>query len=159
MNNEYKLQIRAFLKLLCVCGFALLYALGGVEHKELRRYVAPLFLTGCMWLFNRNWKVFLQAPLLMFTLSLGYGADTLWEKIIRRLGYGAANGATSMAQWVSKRNSRDFWILFVFHVFLCIITCVVLGVLNPTGSARAEELVMGFIIGFLTIYMPKDKET
>lgn len=157
MNNEYKFQIRAFLKLLCVCGFALLYGLGGVEHKELRRYVAPLFITSCMWLFSRNWRVFIQAPLLMLTLSLGYGAEVFWVKIVKRLFYGTANALTIYGQWWSCKNKQTKIVMVSLNLIIVPLVIVVLGVFNPI-NARSEELVIGFIIGLLSMYTPDDKE-
>jgi len=149
MNPEYKIQIREFLKILCVVVFALLYALGGVEFKLLRRFIAPLWLSACMFAFSSDWRVFIQAPLLMISLSLGYGADNFFIKLLRRGVFGMANGMAAAIH----RN----WKLLIMHVALCIFVCIAFGVFNPFGSARAEELCIGFIIGWLPMYMVKDK--
>lgn len=158
-KQEYKLQLKAIAKLLWVCGFALLYAFGGIEHKWLRRLAAPAVLTSGMFVFSRDWRVFLQMPLLMVSLSLGYGAEAFCVKISRRIIYGLANGSTAIAHIFNRNfHKRDFWILFNLNLILCVIICVGLGVFNPMGSARAEELAIGFIIGFLSMFIPKDKE-
>lgn len=153
-RKEYKIQLREFLKLLCVVLCALLYALGGIEHKWIRRFVMPFVLTLSMFGFSRDWRVFLQAPMLMLSLSLGYGATTLWTKIIRRFIFGIANGSTAMVQMLITER----WKLFAFHVPLCIAVCVFFGVYNPFGSARAEELAIGFILCWLPMYMVNDRK-
>lgn len=161
---EYKLQLRALVKLLWVVGFASLYALGGIEYKFLRRFIAPIWLCSGMFVFSRDWRVFLQAPLLMLTLSLGYGADLLWIKIGRRLLFGFANGFTAIVHGVNfcfrkstRRDFRSFWILFRLHLILCCLVVVILGSQNPV-IARTEELLIGLIIGLLPMYMIKEKE-
>lgn len=150
MNAEYKIQIREILKIICVIIFAVLYALGGIEFKVLRRFIAPIWLSISIFSFSGDWKAFIQAPLLMITLSLGYGAENFFVKLAKRGLYGLANGITSV---IYRR-----WKLFIIHVLLCISLSVAFGVFNPFGSARAEELAIGFIIGWLPIYMVKDRE-
>lgn len=150
MNSEYKTQIREILKILCVVIFASLYAFGGVEFKILRRFIAPIWLSVSIFAFSGDWKAFIQAPLLMITLSLGYGAENFFVKLVKRGLFGLANGITSIVY-------RQ-WKLFIVHIILCILLSVAFGVINPFGSARAEELAIGFIIGWLPIYMVKDRE-
>ena len=124
---------------------------GGVEHKWLRRFIAPIWLSFSMFYFSRNWKCFLQASLQMITLSLGYGGtDLVWLKILKRGFYGLTNSLIA----VVNQNKK----LFYFHIPLCLFICVYFGVFNPFYNARAEELAIGFIFGFLPIYMNRDKE-
>jgi len=157
MKDEYKLQLRMFVKLLWVCGFAFLYALGGIQFKWLRRFIAPAWLTGGMFLFSRDWRVFLQAPLLMAGLSLGYGAENFWPKVIKRFIFGAANGATAITHIFDRQfNKRDFWVLFALNIILCVVATVLMGVFNPV-PARTEELIIGFTIGFISMFMPREK--
>ena len=157
--KEYKLQFEAFFKLLWVCIFAMFYACGGIEYKFIRRFIAPVWLGGGMYLFSGDWRVFLQSIWLMASLSLGYGANSFWLKVGKRLIYGLANGFSAITHLFNKEfNKRDFWVLFRLNLILCIVVCIGLGVWNPMGSARAEELVIGFIFGFLSMYIPKDKK-
>src|SRR3989338_2956063 len=124
-KQEYRLQLKVFVKLLWVCGFSLLYALGGIEYKWLRRFAAPVVLTSGMFILSRDWRVFLQAPFLMLTLSLGYGAENLWLKIGKRFIYGLANGSTAITHLFNKNfHKRDFWVLFRLNLILCTIVCV-----------------------------------
>jgi hypothetical protein len=158
MKPEYKVQIKEVIKLLWVVGFAILYALGGIEHKWLRRFIGPVWLTSGMFIFSRDWRVFLQAPLLMFGLSLGYGAEAVWLKVIKRFIYGLVNGASSITHLFNKEfNKVRFWVMFSLHVFLCSAVVIILGVFNPV-SARAEELIIGFTIGMLPMYMPTERK-
>ena len=153
MESEYKLQIKVFIKLLWVCGFALLYGLGGVEYKWLRRFIAPLWLGGGMYLFSRDWRVFLQMPLLMFSLSLGYGAANFWLKVWKRLLFGFANGFTNITHLFDQNfNKKRFWTLFVLAITITPVVYIVLGVINPV-SARAEELLLGFFIAIWPMFI------
>lgn len=96
MTKEYKLQFKVFGKLLWVCIFALLYGLGGIEFKFIRRFIAPVWLGGGMYLFSKDWRTLLQVPLLMGSLSLGYGAELFWIKVAKRAIYGFINGLTNI---------------------------------------------------------------
>lgn len=158
MDKEYKVQFRQLLKLLWVVGFALLYALGGVEFKWLRRFIAPVWLGGGMYLFSRDWRVLLQAPLMMFSLSLGYGADAFWVKIGRRLLFGFANGFSNITHIFDKdREWKRFWTLFAISIIINPIIIAILGAINPV-VARAEELIIGFFIGLWPMFIIRDKE-
>lgn len=146
---EKKIQIEEYLKLIPVIIFACLYAWGGMEYKWLRRFLAPSVLTTGMFIFYRNWRVFLQLPLMIGGLSLGYGGDSLWVKVLRRTLFGTAVGGSAAVH----RN----WKLFVPHIILCVTSSIYFGIWNPFGSARAEELILGLIYGLLVMYMPKKR--
>lgn len=158
MNSEYKVQLRVLYKFLWVVVFALLYALGGINFKWIRRFIAPVWLGGGMYLFSRDWRVFIQVPFQMFTLSLGYGADTLWSKIGKRLIFGFANGFTNITHLFDKGfDKRRFWTLFGLAIIVNPVVIAVLGAINPV-VARAEEMIIGFMIGLWSIFIIKDKE-
>ncbi len=153
-KEERKIQIEVFLKLLCACVFALLYAWGGMELKWLRRFVAPALLSLSMFYFSRDWKVFIQLPVMFLTLSLGYGADSLFLKIVKRMVFGFANGASSSIYNFIKKN----WLLAGFQVLLLIETYFIIGVWNPFPSARAEEIFLGLMIALIPMLSIKNKE-
>ncbi len=152
--SEKKVQWRVFQKCLILFLFSALYSLGGLEGfgKELRRFVAPMVLCGGIYWFSRDWKIFVQLPFLFGSLSLGYGANSLWLKILKRLSYGAANGLTFNIRnlWNKK------WVWSGFHIVVVIFSYVILGVFNPLPSARAEEFVLALILG-LVIFQTEDK--
>jgi len=152
--SEKKLQWQALGRLGVVCLFALLYAWGGMEHKEIRRFIAPTLLVVAMFYYSGwDWRVFLQLPFMFASLSLGYGGDVFWIKIFRRGLFGLANGISSSGfNIVYKR-----WGLVIFTVLLITGTSVFLGVWNPMPSARIEELCIGFIIGFMALMSVKKR--
>jgi len=158
MSNEYKLQFRILGKFAWVVVFALLYALGGIHFKWIRRFVAPVWLGGGMYLFSRDWRVFIQVPFQMATLSMGYGADLFWEKIGRRLLFGFANGLPNLTHLFDKGfNKKRFWTLLSLAVLLNPIIIAILGAINPV-VARAEEMLIGFFIGVWSIFIIHNQE-
>lgn len=156
MNTEYKTQFKVLGKFLWVVVFAFLYALGGINFKWIRRFIAPVWLGGGMYLFSRDWRTLLQAPLMMFSLSMGYGAETFWAKIGRRLLFGFANGFTNITHLLDKGfNKKRFWTLFGLSIVINPVVIAVLGAINPV-VARAEEMIIGFMIGLWSIFIIKD---
>ncbi|MEI8350101.1 MAG: hypothetical protein WCI77_08095 [Candidatus Omnitrophota bacterium] len=155
MKSDYKLQFRFFFKLLWVCVFALLYSFGGIEFKWIRRFLAPVWLTLGMFTFSGNWKVIFYLPLQIAALHLGYGAEIVWQKVLKRLLYAFANAQASIVLIFS--SDKRFIFSFLLHNILCISAIVILGVFNPL-NARGEELAIGFIIGFMPMFMPKEKD-
>lgn len=135
---------------------ATLYSLGGMEDgggKWLRRYLYPIILSGGMFYFSRDWKCFLSLPLMFGSLSLGYGADTDFLKIIKRGIYGLANAtSTGLNFLLSKR-----WLLLGIQFVLVVGTCITLGVWNPLPDARTEEFCLGALISFFPIMGAKKK--
>lgn len=142
--SERKYQWKVFIQCFVVIIFALLFSLGGLEgyEKWLRRFLAPTILIGGMYWSSRDLREILQLPFTFASLSLGYGADTLWSKILRRFIYGAANGVSFnlTGLWTKK------FLWSGFHFVLTTGTCIILGVWNPL-HARAEEFFIGLIIG------------
>ncbi len=145
--SEKKQQYIALFKLLTAVAFAFLYSWGGMEHKELRRYIAPMLLTLSMFGWARDWRVFIQLPFMFASLSLGYGALGLVAKIIKRGLYGLANGITSSGYNLTKRK----WLLAGFQAALLTAAYIVFGVWNPFPNARVEEMTLGFLIAFIPI--------
>lgn len=145
--TEKNQQIRVIIKLLICVAFGILYAWGGMEHKWLRRFVAPAVLCLSMFAFSRNWRTLPQMLLMFGSLSLGYGATTLWLKILRRGLFGLANGITSSGYnfWRKK------WLLAGTQIGLLIALYIIMGVWNPIGSARAEESFLGIMIALIPL--------
>jgi len=153
MVNEKKLQLQVFVRLLLVCVFALLYAWGGMEMKIIRRLVAPIFLCSCMFYYSRDWKTLIQIIPMYATLSIGYGGDTLFYKIYRRFAFGLYNGVTSSTYNIILKKSA----LWIIQILALILFYVILGVWNPLPDARTEELVLGFMVGFLPLMSVRRK--
>jgi len=142
MDTEKKLQLRIFLKLLVIIVFAGLYAWGGLEYKWLRRFLAPAVLCGAMFGFTKNWKTLIQFPFMVVSLSMGYGAESLWDRILRRGLFGLSNGASSSVYNILNKK----WLLVGIQVVLLVGLYIAVGVWNPFPSARAEESFLGLMI-------------
>jgi len=158
LGNERKLQIRVFVKLLCVCVFALLYAWSGMEMKWLRRFVAPAWLGLCMFYFSGwDWRVFIQVPFLILGLHLGYGAETVGAKLARRALVGLTLAGSNLSHALDKDFSkRRFWGVFGLALLTIPVVHIYLGVINPI-SARAEETIIGFMVGLASMFIIKEK--
>ena len=145
--SELGLQIISIVKVLWIVPAVSLYAFGGMSGKWKRRYLCPLWMMLGIVIFsqpNFSWWFLLYFPLLVGSLSLGYGAETLTEKFRKRLVYGLAVGFTTLPIAIVTHQ----WWLFGLHTALCVTFSLLLGLNNPT-SARTEETLMS--LGFLTI--------
>ena len=152
--NEKSLQWRVFVKSLVVLIFAALYAMGGMDDfpKWVRRFFAPtILISGCVY-FSRDLKAVIQLPFMFVSLSLGYGADTLWSKILRRLLFGSAIGLSFNIRNLWKKK----WLWSGFHCGLCTVTAIVLGVWNPMPNARTEEFLIALIFGLVIFSYERD---
>jgi len=150
--DENLLQWIQLVKLLVLSTVAILYGFGGVSGKWKRRVIAPIVLTSglvgvSLWMDVFNWWFLAYMPLLLLAYSIGYGANKTKEKIIKRGRAGLAYGVAALPiAW-----STHSWTLLGLHIAACVTVSIVLGVWNPTKSARAEETTIGFTSGFLPI--------
>lgn len=149
--SEGTLALIAFLKFIWISFFAFFYSLGGTAGygKWLRRFCGSAWIGigvygFSAWTNSFHWWYLFYPILLMGGLHLGYGADEIFRKIIRRAIYGIALGIAA----IPLVFGSGLWMLFYCHVVLCVATSVVLGVFNPTKSARDEE---SLIAGLSTI--------
>jgi hypothetical protein len=137
-----------------ILAFALCYCWGGMEMKWIRRFVGPVILCLGMFAYSRSWKSLAQAPLMMITLSMGYGGTDLeWLKIVKRAFWGACNGVSSGFNGVLERR---FW-LPVAQVVILTGICVLLGVYNVLPNARVEEFTIGVFIALLPMMSARPK--
>lgn len=158
MNAEQKEQLWVFVRLLFVIGFAALYSISGMGNIWIRRFVAPTELTLGMFLFSRDWRVFIQAPIMMGTLSLGYGSEDVIGKVIRRLIWGIGNGISSSSYSIYRAlGNAHLWSIVSLQNILVISTVVLLGVWGGTVSARSEEFVIGMMIALLPMMSVRRK--
>ena len=153
--NEVTLQWIQLLKLMILAGSAVLYGFGGVSGKWKRRFIAPFLLTGgimgvSLWIQTFSWYYAFFALLLAGAFSIGYGENSKLmkltkSKVLTRGIAGLAIGAAALP--IALVNGA--WILLCLHISFTISTSIILGVFNPTKSARAEETMIGFIAGFI----------
>lgn len=154
--TETTLNLIAFLKLLTVSVFALFYSLGGTAGsggKWIRRFIGPAWMMAGIFVFSKwqsSWSYWYLFYWLALTgsLHLGYGADETGEKIKRRAMYGIVLGISALPLAIVTHA----WLLFGFHLALCVGSSVILGVWNPL-QARAEESVIGFLSTILVLFM------
>ena len=130
MSNDKRLQLRLSIAVICCAICAILYSWGGVEAKLLRRFVMPAVFFVTAFGLTRNWKTLLTAPFAVLGLCLGYGADVLWLKAVKRAYCGVLIGAGLS------------WSL-AYSLF-CVIVSVLIGTLNPF-PARVEEMLLGLV--------------
>ncbi len=142
--NEISLQWIQAVKLLTLTVFAMLYGFGGVSGKWKRRVIGPIgFTVGIcgvsLWTNSMSYWYLLCAPLLYGALSVGYGATSTKDKIIKRSRYGLACGIAALPIfWV-----QGAWTLLLLHILICILASAIAGVWNQTSSARSEETLIG----------------
>ena len=129
---EKKRQIRISIAIIIMAICSILYSWGGVEYKALRRYLMPIVYFASAYGFTRNWKSFIGLPFAILGLSLGYGSDNVWHKIIKRI---YTSGITSLSF-----GYKYLWTLIPISIV------TFLGVYNPL-PARLEEMTIGFIYG------------
>lgn len=155
--NEKELTriLRSSLKFVWAGLVGFFYALGGADKtsKAWRRYgasfLACLGVVGfSLWSGQFNWWFLLYWPLLVGALSLGYGADETGKKVAKRLMTGSAIGTASLPIAIVTGN----YLVFAFHLFLCIITSIYWGVLNPV-NANNEETIIGGISVLFALFM------
>lgn len=155
-DSEYKTQFETFSKVIVVILFALLYALGGIEHKWLRRYCAPILLQVFVLAYTQDPKYLIQFPFQVLSLSLGYGADALILKLSRRAIFGLANTATFFP--MIREWDRNAVILLLTFAAMVTGGHVVFGAFNPWPNARTEEFVLGLFIALTPVMSAKKRE-
>lgn len=152
--GENTLNLIAFLKLILVCVFAFLYSSGGISGKWKRRYVGPLWMGCGLLMFAKlqgtfNYWQLLYPALLCASLHLGYGGtDDVWIKIRKRSIYGLCLGVSALPLVLNS----GLWVLFGFHVSLCVASSVLLGVFNPV-KAREEESLIAILSTVLVLFL------
>lgn len=143
--------IKVLQSLFCVL-FAALYSFGGVSGKWKRRYIGPVVLTLAIvgfsfWVTKSfNYLLFLSVLPLSLSATIGYGINSKLmnftkSKYLTRAIVGLAWGVSAIFIAIVHAS----WAMFSFHIFLCILTFVILGALNITPSARTEEHSLGLV--------------
>ena len=151
--TEKREQLDNILKLVVIAVCASLYAWGGIEHKELRRFVAPIICGISMTYFMRDWRALIVSPLLIASSCLGYGANEFWVKILKRSYVGLAVGLSASSYNIIRRE----WMVVGFTIIVLTAAYIVFGVFNPL-NARAEETLLGLLNYGLCIMGSKRRE-
>ena len=151
--TELQLQLLAFFKIIAVAIYSLLYGLGGMYKKRIRRIGGAIWLMVAIGIIGYLQKTislwyFLYPLLLMGASTIGYGADEFKEKIKKRALYGLASGASALPVAIIAGK----WLLFGFNLGLCLASSIILGVFNPL-NARGEETLIGALSTIIPIFM------
>ena len=137
--TEWRQLWLVFAGLLLLALFGLCYMIGGRRGKWVRRFVGGLlFPTGCLWLAQQGgtfqWAMLVSLVAYPAALSLGYGGDTLGEKLRRRSLYGLALGACGLFLLISAGHP----FIGLWQVVLAVLASLTYGIKNPI-PAVAEE--------------------
>ena len=130
-----------------------LYSLGGRSGKWKRRFVASFVLTAtlcavALWRGNFDPRLLLTYLPLMGGFSLGYGAEELGQKIIKRLIYASAVlMAGVLCAWVFNA-----WWVLIPHVGVGMWS-IYLGVKNPIETAAEEFFICLLLNTGLMMYL------
>lgn len=151
--SEWTLGWSHSLGLLIWFGFLICYWIGGRRHKWIRRWVGSLFLIGAVLVVallkqQAEWALLLLYPASVLALSLGYGGNSLMQKVIRRLRYGVALGSLSLLLAIITGHG---FLVALFQIMLAGFASVYFGALNPLPSAVSEEIE---IAALSTICLP-----
>ena len=130
------------LRLTAVTGFVLCYVAGGRGPKWVRRFLgSSLFGIGicilAMALGTFRWPLLLVPGLYIGALVLGYGGDSFFEKLFRRLLYGAAFGGIGL--FVGLVTGHTF--LAFLQFFLALGISPIMGLTNTEKAANEEAIV------------------
>ena len=150
--DEKKYQWKILLSLVVVVICAGLYSFGGIEHKYLRRFIAPSICAIYLALCNKDPMQLIKAPLLGISSSLGYGSDEQLFKIMKRAYVGLAFGLSASSTDIIKsiRENKKYWFVVGYTTFAVISAYIIFGVWNPL-HARVEESLLGMIVYTMAI--------
>lgn len=150
--NEWTLQLYSGLRIIFLAFYVYLYGSGGIWNKSTRRIFGSLLLTLGYVLFSLLENTFsfyyiICFPLLIISTSLGYGSSNLIKKIWKRFYCGLAYACAALPIFIVTQN----WVMFVLHILICLLTSIILGVINPVSS-RKEETLIGISIGLIPLF-------
>lgn len=131
-----------------------LYMLGGRSMKWRRRFIGSLICATAIWvgllLMGRfKWQALGIYPLLMIGFSLGYGAEVVFEKIIKR-GLIVACLCLSGVLMAYVLGGKA-WQILPLQAFIGL-GSIYLGVKNPVQAAGEEFFVCLLLTECLIMY-------
>ncbi len=152
--NEYTILYTAFGTLIGLALASLLYSLGGRSGKWKRRFIASFILAitvniASLVMGRFSFWLFLAFPALIAGFSMGYGADTLMGKILRRSIYAVSVIASGLI-FCFVFGGNAWWVLPV-HIGVGLFS-IYLGVRNPVYAAAEEVFVCALLNIGLCIY-------
>jgi branched-subunit amino acid transport protein AzlD len=161
--SETLLQWHMGIKLLVITSFAMCYGFGGINNKWLRRYLGPAILLAFLLWTTREYLSIAVGLTLPIVLSMGYGVNsklmrlfnqklTIPHKLSKYITRGVV-ALLSAACFIPVAVITGLWSSLLLHTILILIALPFLGVRNPTGSARAEETLIGVFYVLIPVFM------
>ena len=153
--SELQTGVLTFVGLIGLSCGCFLYMLGGRSDKWLRRFVASLIITATSVILSTfmgkfSWWLVTIYPILMTGMSLGYGADETWLKVIKRSLFGLAVVSAGLIYCLCFGGNM-WWILLI-HIGIAVWS-VFLGV-KSTIHAASEETFICFLLNAGLIMYP-----
>lgn len=153
MNETWLGTIPVIETLIIIVG-CFLYMLGGRSGKITRRVFGSLICSTAVWvgllLMGRfRWGALGLYPLLAMGFSLGYGAESNWEKIIKRsliVAFLCLSGV--LLAWLLGGRA---WLILPLQAFIGA-GSIYLGVINPIHAASEEFFVCLLLTECLVMY-------
>lgn len=159
MKDEQK-QLLGFLgRCAVLVGFCALYAMAGSEdfwggQLWIRRWLATFLL--CVWgaiITRGDWRSWAFFPLMAGALTMPYGADALWIKVLLRSVDGLLYGlAFNAYNFFSYRINTG-----VFGVFLSMAASILFGAFNPWPNAIYEQGLIALCVSLTYIFSVRRK--
>lgn len=153
MNETWLGSIPAIQAVILVIG-CFLYMLGGRNCKWKRRFLGSFICATAVWvglllMGKFRWATLGLYPLLMIAFSLGYGAEVIFTKIIKR-GLIVAFLCLSGVLLAWSLGGRA-WEILPLQAFIGI-GSIYLGVRNPVHAASEEFFVCLLLTECLLMY-------
>ena len=141
--NEYATTWQAFGAMIGISIGSLLYSLGGRSGKWKRRFIGSFVLASTfniLCLLRGLWNPWLPItyPIIIGTFCLGYGADSLMPKIIKRTLVVLAMVMSGVLFCIL--NGGNAWLVLIPHLGIGLWS-VYLGVKNPLKAAAEETFI------------------
>lgn len=136
-------------------GLSLLWWLGGrAGGRSIRRWLAPLFFSVSLclyaaWLGHFVWWYVFSFGLYKLASHIGYGADNLDEKLLKRAVWSFIQSGCAL---IFVAHSGE-WLIWSIQAIVSLFISIGFGSFNPFDSAAKEEMVICFGSSFLVPFM------
>jgi len=152
--SEYVIGFQAVGALVGLVIASALYMIGGRSNKIIRRLGAAFVLTATVNILcaiRGIWQPLMLAvlPLQFAGMSLGYGADITWWKVIRRSVYASAICMSGLLMCFILGGNA--WMILPLHIGVAAWS-IWLAVKNPLPAAAEETFVCALLNTGLMMY-------
>lgn len=153
--NEYIQGLYWSISVVAVMLYSTFWWLGGRPGGRIwRRVIAPAFMGSALmglafWLGSFKWFYLGSVPLFFLAAAMGYGGDTIGEKVARRTLWAAVYCLIALPIVISS----GAWVLYAFQCVLCFAASLIFGIVNPFHSSPKEEASICFLSTILIPFM------